>query len=261
MNLKHTRRDIIFLLHIIVLLLSLYLIVTISIDTFRGTDFYSPHFLMVQTYICVAFMTIFFLELLLSKHKWRFFRNNIVFLIFSIPYLYIFSQLQLRFRPEAAYLIQYIPLVRGGYALAIVVGWFSFNKATSLFVTYLVTLLATVYFSSLIFYLFEHVVNPGVHDYLDALWWALMDMTTVGSNITPVTPLGRVVAVLVAALGMMMLPLFTVYVSSLISQKRQNVQQGIGTFTEVNQPFKSDSTPQGDRQSAQEPAASDEKEQ
>ena len=73
-----------------------------------------------------------------------------------------------------------------------------------------------VYFSSLIFFVLEHKVNPEVRDYSDALWWAFMDVTTVGSNIIAVTPTGRILSVLLAALGMMMFPIFTVYVTSLV---------------------------------------------
>ena len=43
-----------------------------------------------------------------------------------------------------------------------------------------------------------------------------MDVTTVGSNIVAVTGVGRVLSVLLAALGMMMFPIFTVYVTSLV---------------------------------------------
>ena len=82
-------------------------------------------------------------------------------------------------------------------------------------------LLATVYFASLAFFVMEHKVNPLVVGYGDALWWAFMDVTTVGSNIIAVTATGRVLSVLLAALGMMMFPIFTVYVTSLIQKKNK----------------------------------------
>ena len=102
-----------------------------------------------------------------------------------------------------------------------VVGWITSNRAAGLFATYVILLIATVYFSSLVFYMLEQGVNPEVKDYTDALWWASMDVTTVGSNITPVTPEGRILAVVLAALGMMMFPIFTVYITSIVSKKRQ----------------------------------------
>ena len=114
------------------------------------------------------------------------------------------------------YFLRFIPLVRSGWALAIVVGWLTSNRASGLFVSYLTMLLAMVYFSSLIFFVIEQKVNPEVKDYNDALWWAFMDVTTVGSNIIAITPTGRILSVLLAALGMMMFPIFTVYVTSLV---------------------------------------------
>ena len=62
-------------------------------------------------------------------------------------------------------------------------------------------LMATVYFASLIFFVLEHKVNPMVTDYWSALWWAFMDVTTVGSNIYAVTPTGKILSVVLAALG------------------------------------------------------------
>ena len=70
----------------------------------------------------------------------------------------------------------------------------------------------------------EHGPNPLVKGYGDALWWAFMDVTTVGSNIIAVTATGRVLSVLLAALGMMMFPIFTVYVTSLVERRNKEKQ-------------------------------------
>ncbi|HIT39137.1 MAG TPA: two pore domain potassium channel family protein, partial [Candidatus Caccoplasma intestinavium] len=112
-----------------------------------------------------------------------------------------------------------------GYALAIVIGWLSYNKISSLFISYVTMLLATVYFSSLIFFVLEHTVNPMVNRYTDALWWAFMDVTTVGSNIYAVTATGKTLSVVLAALGMMMFPIFTVYVTHLVQQTSRHKPQ------------------------------------
>lgn len=217
-------------LHIAVLILSLFLIISISIDTFsnKGIEYYSrPSFVKTQLIICCVFLFDYIVEFVLAKRKVRYFFGNLIFLIVSIPYLWILEKMGYHdFSPRTAYLLQYIPLVRGGYALAIVIGWFTYSKASGLFVTYLATLVSTVYFASLVFYMFEHNVNALVNNYSDALWWASMDVTTVGSNIIAVTPEGRVLSVLLAALGMMMFPIFTVYVTSLIQrQRKQTVSQ------------------------------------
>ena len=208
-------------MRVLMLVLSLLLIVWISVDTFDGVQLYrAPEFVREQTWICLFFLLDFAVEMLYARRRWRYLATHFIFLLVSIPYLYIIYRLQLHLDPMAAYLVQFIPLVRGGYALAVVVGWFTYNKVTGIFVTYLVTLLAMVYFGSLVFYMFEANVNPDVGSYQDALWWACMDTTTVGSDIYAITPVGRVVSVVLAALGMMMFPIFTVFITSLIKSHR-----------------------------------------
>lgn len=206
-------------LHIIILLLSLFLVISISIDTFKNIPFYTQtSYMKIQLWICLFFLFDFFLEFILSKDKLRYLRTHFVFFLVAIPYQNIISYYHIEFSPEINYFIRFIPLVRGGYALAIVVGWLSYNKASGLFISYITMLFATVYFSSLIFYVLETKTNPLVKNYGDALWWAFMDVTTVGSNIIAVTVTGRVLSVLLAALGMMMFPIFTVYVTSLVQR-------------------------------------------
>ncbi|MCM1369811.1 MAG: potassium channel family protein [Candidatus Amulumruptor caecigallinarius] len=217
------KRGIFIILHVIILLLSILLIVMISIDTFHNVSFYEEReFQKGQFWICVVFLLDFFAELLLSENKWQYLRSHILFFLVSIPYQAIIYHNGWHLSQELAYVIRYMPLVRGGYAMAIVVGWFTSNKTTGLFFTYLITLISSVYFASLTFFLFEYQVNPGVNKYSDALWWAFMDMTTVGSSINPVTNIGRVLAVVLAALGMMMFPIFTVYITNMLHHHHAN---------------------------------------
>lgn len=231
-------------LHVIILLLSLFLIITISIDTFNNIPFLTQgSYLKIQFWICMFFIADFVLEFFLSKRKIYYLQTRFIFLIVSIPYLNIINHYGIEFSPQITYFLRFIPLARSGYALAIVVGWLSSNRASGLFVSYLTMLLSTVYFSSLIFFVLEHKVNPQVVTYDDALWWAFMDVTTVGSNIYAVTPTGRIMSVLLAALGMMMFPIFTVYVTSLV----QNANK------EKNEYYNEDDTPK--QQAASKPSA------
>lgn len=221
------KKGVFMILHIIILLLSVLLVVLISVDTFHGVEFYEqPKFQKAQFWICVVFMADFFIELFLSDDKKHYLATRFVFFLVAIPYQSLMYHYNWHLSRELAYLIRYIPLVRGGYAMAIVVGWFTSNKTTGLFFSYIITLLSTVYFASLTFFLFEKGVNPLVTQYKDALWWAAMDVTTVGSNIVAVTGVGRVLSVLLAALGMMMFPIFTVYVTNLLTKRNQDAENG-----------------------------------
>lgn len=219
------KKGIFMILHIIILILSVALIALISIDTFNGIDFYDqPEFEKWQFWICIVFVADFFIELFLSERKWHYLITHFIFLLVSIPYQAIIYKFGWIISLQLSYIIRYMPLIRAGYAMAIVVGWFTSNKVTGLFFSYIITLISTVYFASLIFFLFEQGVNKEVSSYQDALWWAAMDVTTVGSNIVAVTPVGRVLSVLLAALGMMMFPIFTVYVTNLIHKRNEEAE-------------------------------------
>ena len=219
------KKGILMILHIVILALSVLLIVLISLDTFNGINFYNqPKFEKWQFWICIVFLADFFIELFLSSRKWHYIATHFLFLIVSIPYQAIIYKFGWHLSEQLSYIIRYMPLVRGGYAMAIVVGWFTSNKVTGLFFSYIITLLSTVYFASLTFFLFEHGVNKAVTSYDDALWWSAMNVTTVGCNIVAVTPVGRVLTVLLAALGMMMFPIFTVYVTNIITKRNEEAE-------------------------------------
>lgn len=237
----HRRKIVYFVIHMFVLLLSLFLIVFISIDTFKNIAFYrESQFDQVDFWICILFLADFFIEWYLAEKKWRYLATHFLFFLVSIPYTAIIKHFGWTFDPQVTYLLRYIPLVRGGYALAMVVNWLTANKATGLFLAYLISLIATLYFSSVVFFVFEQDVNPLVNTYGNALWWAAMDMTTVGSNIIAVTPVGMVLSVILAALGMMLFPIFTVYVTNLIqSQQQKGNILGQGNFLPENDKTKS----------------------
>lgn len=157
----YSRRGIYGILHILILLMSLFLVISISIDTFHNIPFLNQgSYLKIQFWICMFFLFDFLLEFFLSKEKGRYFTSHFIFLLVSIPYLNIIDFYHITFSPEISYFLRFIPLLRGGYALAIVVGWLSGSKASGLFTSYITMLMATVYFASLIFFVLEHKVEP-----------------------------------------------------------------------------------------------------
>lgn len=214
------KKDIYSFLHISILLLSVFLVLSISLDIFKGIEVYTQSsYLKVQFWICLWFLLSFLIEFIMADNKWKYFCSHFIFLLVAIPYQNIIPYFNWSLSTELTYVIRFIPLLRGGYALAIVVGWFTSNRVSSLFVTYLSVLMATVYFSSLAFYALEYKMNPAVTQYGDAVWWAFMNVTTVGSNIIAMTVTGKVLTVLLAAIGMMMFPIFTVYVTNIVTNK------------------------------------------
>ncbi len=206
-------------MHTLVLILSVSLIVYISYDTFTRRDFLANHgYMTFQLWVCIVFILSFFVEMIFSDNKWRYLGHRFLFLLISIPYLNIVTHYNIPFSPEAMYFVRFIPLARGALALSIVFGYFSKNAITSLFMSYIIIMLMIVYFCSLIFFQFEQAVNPQVDTYWTSLWWAAMNMSTVGCYINPVTDTGRVLAVVLPISGMIIFPLFTVYLTDYVKR-------------------------------------------
>ncbi len=105
--------------------------------------------------------------------------------------------------------------------LAIIVAWLARNRFNQLLAAYLFSVLVFTYLASLVFYDYEILVNPRLADYGDALWWAWMNVTTVGAAIFPVTAVGKVVCVLLPIVGMIFFPIFTVYISQYYTGKKE----------------------------------------
>lgn len=207
------------MLHVAVLLLSLGLIVYISVDTFAGVDFLANEgYMRFQLWVCVVFLADFFVELWLSDDRPGYLRRRWLFLLLSVPYLNVLTLLDAGLTADDLYVVRFIPLARGGLAVAIIIGYLTSNRLSSLFLSYLSIVVMVIYFASLIFFNGEHAVNAMVPDYGSALWWACMDATTIGCNIYPSTVVGKVLGVVLASLGMLIFPLFTVYIADWVQR-------------------------------------------
>ena len=200
-----------------VFILSALLIAFISYDTFTGRDFlHNATYMRFQLWVCVFFIFDFFYELAFADNRHAYLRHRWLYLLLSVPYLNIVALYHLPLNPSELYWLRFIPLGRATMALAIVVGYISRNRITSLLASYIMILLAFVYFGSIIFFNAERGVNPSVDGYWSSLWWACMDATTIGCDIQPATVAGKIVSAVLACMGVLVFPLFTVYVTSLV---------------------------------------------
>lgn len=205
-------------MNLVVLVLSVLLIVYISYETFRKADFLQDHsYMTFQLWVCVFFMLDFFVGLFYAERKWRYFWHRIVFLLLSIPYLNLVNVMDIQLSHDALYFIRFVPLARGALAVTIVINYLSRDAVNSMFMSYLVILVLVGYFCSLIFYQSELGVNPDVHSYWAALWWSAMNLSTVGCYINPLTVSGKIVAVILPICGMIVFPLFTVYLTNFVT--------------------------------------------
>ena len=221
------RRRVLGALRWLILGLSVALIVFISIDIYNKVDFIHDRFYMKFQYIvCLIFIADFFIELWLSPRgtRGRYLRRRWFYLVISIPYLTIIHRYNLHVNPDVLYLIRFVPLARGALALAIIYDYLTHNQIKSILVLYITILVIAVFFASLIFFEREQPVNAPVTSYWEALWWASLQVTTLGCDIYPVTVVGKLLAVILAVMGMIMFPLFTVYLTDMIMRRHRNSQ-------------------------------------
>ncbi len=205
-------------LHLAVLAGSIVLIFFISFDTFQNISFIeSQRYLNVQFWICMLFMVDIIAEFFLSPRKWHYVLTHIFFFIISIPYLNILAYYDVTLSPEFHYIIRFIPMLRAAYVLAIITGALSDNRISSMFIAYIALLLTIVYFSSMMFFVEEHKVNPDVTSYGQALWWSIMCMTTAGSYIGEYTLTGKILSVILSGGGLILFPVFTVYITHAVT--------------------------------------------
>lgn len=206
-------------MNIVVLILSAALISWISYDTFKRVNFLENHaYMTFQYWVCMVFILDFFIGLYFADKKWSYLKRRFWFLLLSIPVLNLVNYLNIHLSADALFFVRFIPLARGALALAIVVSYVSSNAVSSLFASYITIMLFIAYFCSLIFYQREAGVNPDVNSYWTALWWTMMNLSTVGCDISPVTVAGKIVAVVLPISGMIIFPLFTVYLTDYVTR-------------------------------------------
>ncbi len=204
-------------LHLSAFMLSLLLVISISIDTFAGTPFYEDtNYLDLQFWICILLMILFFLEVYNAEHSWQYFGKRFLFLLLIIPYLTLFDWFDVELTPEMEFLFRFIPLIRGYIAFTIIAYGLLHDLTAGLLITYIVILFSFIYYCSLIFFVLEVNANPMVQNFWDCLWYSCMTATTAGCSIQAVTTIGKVISVLLALAGMMLLPVFTVYLTDII---------------------------------------------
>ncbi len=205
---------------IINLLAGVALLVGISVEVLTGNHrTYSEWYLWLQLAVCIVFIIDFASALTTRNASGRYYALNLLLLLISIPYLNILHWIGAVPNRGVAVVVAALPLLRSFVAMGMVVQWFIESGVKRLFGAYLFTVVCFTYLAALMFYDYEVGVNMHLHGFGNALWWAWMGVTTVGAAIFPVTAIGKVLAVLLPALGMMFFPIFTIYVTNLYTSQ------------------------------------------
>lgn len=76
----------------------------------------------------------------------------------------------------------------------------------------------------------ERLVDPGMGDFADALWWAIVTVTTVGyGDVIPTSTSGKVIASFLMVAGVSAIPITTSLVVSVFVSRAQAEQRARDT--------------------------------
>lgn len=205
------------IINILTLVASILLLASLSAEIIYSRELaqFSEAYSWAMLGVCLIFIIDFFALMLHDDHPWRFLARNFVVLMLSIPYHSLFAWMGYTADHSIEMTLSGIVMLRSVMALYITLRWLIARRTTRLLWAYIATVAVCTYFAALFFYEYEAPVNSAVHGFGDALWWACMNMTTVGAEIFPVTAIGKVICVILPIIGMAMFPVFTVYVTSL----------------------------------------------
>jgi hypothetical protein len=205
-------------IQLVALALSVLLIIFISVAAFSGQQLtQSKVYMQAQFWVCISYIILYAYTVAMQPRlRLRYALSHIHFLLISIPYLNIISAFSIAVPHVVMQNLHFIPLLRGAYAVIIVMRHLTTTRLMSIFMSYLTIVVLMIYFSSLLIFMREHPQNPYITNYPTALWWCALEFTTIGAPINPVTPTGKVLAAILAAMGVIMFPLFTVYLTQTI---------------------------------------------
>ncbi|MDE6368933.1 MAG: potassium channel family protein [Muribaculaceae bacterium] len=205
-------------LHIVVLIAAALLIFIITRDTFENVSFISdPQYLKFQFWICLIFMFDIIVDFIFVAKTWTHRLLEVVFFILCVPFVNVINYYGIHVSGEIFFVLRLLPMLRATYIIVQVTSTLKTDTMTNLFKAYIILFVVVVYFSSLMFYVEEHPVNQGVDTYWSALWWTIMTLTTAGCYITEVTTVGKILSVVLSGGGLILFPVFTVYVANAVN--------------------------------------------
>lgn len=164
----------------------LILLALVSVITIYKTNAFT---LILDKVIWLIFLTDVLVGLVRAKHKWKYILHHPIEIIAAMPLDSIFQSARII---RAFRLLRFLSI--GKRYFAPIRNILATNGLNSLLSVSAFTLLA----ASILVTHFE----PAINTYEDGLWWSIVTTTTVGyGDLSPKTPTGRLVAVVLMLIG------------------------------------------------------------
>ena len=208
-------------LNIIVIVLSIYVLVTLLISTFFKLPKETSKVLdFVDNGICVFFLLEFCIRFYKAESKLRFMRWGWIDLISSIPTVdFLRAGRTLR-------LIRLLRVLRAFRSIRHLANHIFRKKTQGAFTTVSVIAVLMLIFSAIAILQVEDDPNSNIKTAEDALWWAYVTITTVGyGDKYPVTTEGRIIAAFLMTTGVGLFGTFTAFVASWFVAEKKHEEQ------------------------------------
>ena len=205
---------------IVILLLSVYVLVALFLQSVGAVDAQTSELLdRVDDAICLIFLADFAVRFARAESKSRFMRWGWIDLISSIPGAHMFRL------GRIARIVRILRILRAVRSTKMLVHHFFRNRAQGTFATVALISMTLLIFASIAILNLEVVPESNIRTPMDALWWSFTTITTVGyGDKYPVTPEGRVVAIILMTAGVGLFGTFTGFVATFFIQP-ENQQQ------------------------------------
>lgn len=197
-------------LNLLILVLSIYVLVTLLVDTFFKLPPEVSRILNIaDNAICLVFLTDFGIRFYRAESKLKFMRWGWIDLISSIPTLdFMRAGRMLR-------LIRLLRILRAFRSTKHLVHHIFKRRTQGALTAAAIIAVLMIIFSSIAILQVEDDPNSNIKTAEDAIWWAYVTITTVGyGDKFPVTTEGRIIAALLMTVGVGLFGTFTAYLAS-----------------------------------------------
>lgn len=204
-------------LDILIIVLSIYVLVALLIDTFFALPKEISNVLItIDNGICFIFLIDFLIRFFSAENKIKFMRWGWIDLLSSIPYVEIL---------RSGRLFRLIKLLRGLRAFRstrILIKHVFRSKIKGTMTAVAVITILIIIFSSISILIVETDPNSNIKTSEDALWWTIETVTTVGyGDKYPVTSEGRLIGAIVMIVGVGLFGTFTGYIATLFTEEKR----------------------------------------
>ena len=205
-------------LNIIVLVLSIYVLGSLLIDTiFKLPKETSILLEYIDLVICIFFLIDFCVQFYNAESKTKFMKWGWIDLLASIPMIGF-----IRFG-RLLRLIRLLRIIKAFGSIKLFLKHLGKNKIESTFSSVSAIAILITIFSAIAILQVEVLPECNIKTAEDAIWWSYVSITTVGyGDKYPITTEGRIIAAFLMTAGVGLFGTFTAYIASWFVNEKEN---------------------------------------